>query len=477
MHDCSKIPWVSRLTNTFSLLRRSAPLFVIVVFASIDQSALKHEKPLGPRKPSVTTTCPSIMRGDLLEHSLSGADDDEDRLEEGPTEHHEQGEDEKPLARTETRAVCLLRSLVLLVLCAAAGTTTALVYKYVQDQEYDDFCQAFAYDASKVLDSYGTHARKRMEALESFSVSLTHTAVKREKKLNDRAHRNNNTTGYLQETTGTTSTSFPFVTEPDFARRASYTLESAEVLGAMWAPRVEAVELADWEAYAVENQDWLQDSIAFQVSEKQEGGDTDRFRGVVNQDVDVHVEAISPQVFRMDGNGNKVTSNTALSHYPSWQMAPASSAAEAINFDLYSDFYNQIDKVLDTKLPLLSQAVMIDDESMATMEWDNQPETSFKLLLKQFFHATDEMATFMPGPVSLLFIPVFDTWDTRTREIAGTFSVFVYWQRYLDCLLPNTDESAPLMAVLESTCHQVYSYEIMGSKATFLGYVSLWVLW
>lgn len=406
---------------------------------------------------------------------------------------------EPALAKAETRAVTIIRLVTIAVLISAALVTSWLVFWYAVDQESEDFEQAFYYDANKVIDTYKSNANQRMRALESFSTSITQFAVSRKKHeefLNEKVRGDRNGEQGPQgpprnevpnderspmEGVNVTQTEFPFVTMPEFERTATYTLESAEVLGIMFLPVVETEEKTAWGEYSVDNIAWLDESMAFQEKKKARDNQHNSARRAQEQ------PSIVPFIYVDDPETDSIKPVEGPGPYlPIWQMAPVFDLSnQFINFDMHSYFEPELAAVTTKQRPLTSAAIQFKTDS-ATEGWEDDTEPvdddifldGGSVLLYSFVDKATEndpsgMSTIQDGGgiASSMVIPVFDSWNEERRQVAGVLNVMVYWQRYLDCLLPDVEESqnAPLMAVLENTCGQSFTYEIRGTKAMFLG--------
>ena len=401
------------------------------------------------------------------------------------------------IAASETRAVTMIRTLTLTVLVCAALATTFLVYGYAADQQEQDFEQAFFYDASKVLDTYNANAAQRLKALMSFSTSITQFVLSRqrfEQKMEQNGQAGNNVPPLGQ---GHGNTSFPAVTVPEFERTATYTLESAEVLGLMFLPVVQAQDKDEWEAYSVENVDWLTESLAFQQeklkvakNEKQQQQQQQQQQQDTN---DVNGRKLAQQGANDSGEWKPNIAPFIVDYtgpatgpgpfYPIWQMAPAFNRTEFLNFDMACYFAADFETVQATQRPLMSSAMLLDTTTTDFEDGDDDNSDpglmdGGSILLNEFVNKASELNPDGSssieqggGITSNMIVPVFDVWNQEKRQVAGVLFVMVYWQRYLDCLLPDVQDTvqSPLVAVLENTCSQAYTYEIRGSQATFLG--------
>eukprot|EP00977_Amphora_coffeiformis_P016679 scaffold5224_cov135-Amphora_coffeaeformis.AAC.3 len=455
------------------------------------------------------------------DHSVALEDDCDDEDDDSPQSAQKFNGSPPQIAGNTSRAVAILRVCTICVLLAAALVTALMIWGYAYDQEIQDFEQSFQFDASKVLDTYNANANFRLDALGSFSVSMTQYALTRKMQLSTTTtttttNTNSSNNGQEQqqpppppeeqEETDEDVLSFPFVTVPDFERRAAYTLESAEVLGLTYWPKVEARQRREWEEYAVANQDWIVDSLAFQLaagrhnnnSTTNDNNNNNNIEfsflggGNVGEPSDITVDPISPFIYHFDDQGEPVIVETQDKEFsfPLWQVAPAHERVEPINYDMYVNFATEMDTIMATHLPLLTEAIVLEARNSTaattttttTTEEDGfsidnfdfrDPKVAYRFVLDQFLSKLDGEsadATSQGGPVSFFNIPVFDAWNTERRSVAGVLLVMLYWQRYLDFLLPAEATFHPMMVVLDGTCGgQQFSFEIQGPVANYLG--------
>jgi hypothetical protein len=70
-------------------------------------------------------------------------------------------------------------------------------------------------------------------------------------------------------------------------------------------------------------------------------------------------------------------------------------------------------------------------------------------------------------PITNLYYPVFDSFDLD-REMVAMYSSTIYWPTFFTGALPPS--ASGIVCVMENTCGDVFSYDINGEGATFLGY-------
>lgn len=428
---------------------------------------------------------------EIQEDDFSQAESEDSLQENHPSRNNQRQSSQ--VARGQTTAVRVIRIVTIIVLLLAAWTTTGLVFWYAFEEEVVDFEQAFAYDASKVLDTYNTNAFRRLEALESFSTSITQFAISRS-KFEDQIVTESSTPSSRNRT------SFPFVTLPDFERRARYTLESSEVLGVIFQPLVATEQRDAWNQYSVANADWLDETEESQgqPSPSQQSPQQPQpppqqpkpkpDRETDNPPLNRRLQGIMPFIFRLDEQeGTPVPEDGEGPYYPIWQSAPVFDDTFMYNYNMRQPFEPELDTVFTTQRPLTTEVFVLStdpDESVpSTVATDDEADAGIfsagasyilhQFLVKAYDDEDHDGTTIeLGGGISSAFMfPVFDKWNPSSRKVAGVLNVMVYWQLYLSCLLPDVEETlnAPLMAVLENTCQQSYTFELRGASATYVG--------
>jgi hypothetical protein len=162
----------------------------------------------------------------------------------GACEHErEKSEKEEVIAKNETKTVLRLKLVVLLVLVFSAVAVGTAVYIYTSGSEKSQFEQQFNDDSNKVLEAISSTIDKTLDSYDSLSVTLV---------------------SYARATNQT----WPFVTLPDFAVRMSKLLPLSDAVAISVAPIVTPDKRLEWEAYALEHDSWVNESMAIQETWK-----------------------------------------------------------------------------------------------------------------------------------------------------------------------------------------------------------------
>jgi hypothetical protein len=244
----------------------------------------------------------------------------------------------------QNRAVMQLRLLVLFVLLAVTFAASYSVYHYTSRQEEEAFEQHFHDQATKVVNTFFFNARQRLQALTGLTNQVTSHALN-------------------------TNATFPFVTLPDYERRASTTLQLAEVVAIVMYPIVTTEQRDAWAAYSVKNQGWVNEGLALQAQQAaEEDGETledlqSQFdKGISLNATDENVDTtkiIPPFIFKLKPGTTEATIEDGPGPYaPIWTFAPAIPTWNLVNFNSFSHptRVRELQAMVQAPAPLLSSA-------------------------------------------------------------------------------------------------------------------------
>jgi hypothetical protein len=146
---------------------------------------------------------------------------------------------EAKLAREETRALFRLRMAVLFILVASTIGVACVVHAYIQNTEETRFNDQFQNDVFKVFEAVGSTLDKSLGAFDTLSVTLVSSA----RALNQ---------------------PWPFVSLPDFAMHVAKILPQSKALYIQISPLVTPANRLEYEYFAAENDEWVDETIAIQ---------------------------------------------------------------------------------------------------------------------------------------------------------------------------------------------------------------------
>jgi hypothetical protein len=171
------------------------------------------------------------VRSDVPDDSESSADFDQTAV----------CGDSPGLAVRETKSVGRLKRVVLIVLISSAIGVAFTTYFYLSSLEEDRFHVQFQDEAHKILESVGKSLDKTLGLLDSIAVAYV-----------SHAQANNDT--------------WPFVTLPHFALKMTKVLPLSDAFVLSMVPIVTPKQRADWEAYSVAHDGWVNENMAIQES-------------------------------------------------------------------------------------------------------------------------------------------------------------------------------------------------------------------
>ena len=188
--------------------------------------------------------------------------------EEGSTSDMIGTSSQPGLAKQESKQVYRFRILMLMVLTVFAFVISGLVYFYARKAENDEFKKEFRSQGSKVITAFSDDSYRKMQALFSLSSSLTARAL-------------------------SSNSTWPFVTIPNSAQEFGPYLSLAEVAALAVFPIVPKHLRAEWEAYSVQEQGWIDEDLKATGQDEIAALSTEILEVMDNEDTATH-STISP---------------------------------------------------------------------------------------------------------------------------------------------------------------------------------------
>ena len=355
------------------------------------------------------------------------------------------------LARTEDKAVRSLRILVVLILFITAVLVSVAVYFYTSNDEEDDFEVEFAAQAARIMEQFHDSVEKTLQAMDAMSVATTSYAMSSE-------------------------LGFPRVTVPDFVFRGVSARVLSEAFFIMWSPLVTDETRGDWEAYTV--QTGLQNHQKAFVTESLMRSQQDAEYDIDFQIPDIDTSQVSgtaadfrPQIWKTEeeGFGGFEYKEPGSGPYlPIWQVTPTPPLPAIMN----NNIFDAPALAAPTNATFQSGKACIGPFTVPDFQTEEAQEVARNqfdafVFLSQY---RGDQESFEGDPISPMIYPVFDSlMSTSVQEpsIAGVFSILFYWRLYFNNILPEGMDG--VIVVLENTQGQVFTYQLDGPDATYLG--------
>lgn len=351
------------------------------------------------------------------------------------------------LANSETKAVGILRAIILLLLLITTALVSAGVYGFVSQSEQDDFRAAFEIHAKKIIESFHGTMEQRLGALGTLSDSITIHA----REFNE---------------------TFPFVTLADFAVRGAQARVKSDALTVHWIPIVTDEKRLEWEEYAFANRFQIDSAFEQDLALREDqdellglggGEESGAFRLPQEENADPNIlqdgTGYHKRIFKTTGNQTVEADGTGP-YAPLWQRSPISPQKQKslnMNFATAPVFRGVLQNLM--KDP---RSVIINKLTVPTPF--GQKKLIANLKVGQYRHNVDQ---YVEDPFSFIAYPVFDSFDSDTKQLKGMIAANLYWRVFFSDVL--SDKARGVIVVLDNSYNQTVAYRIDGSDVTFLG--------
>ena len=380
---------------------------------------------------------------------------------------------------TQTTALTRLKFIILaiFILCTIIGCTCVLII--MRNFDSDASNDIYQDTVEQVMDQVSSRWISTMTSLDSYVVTMASVGQ----------------LSYANPLSGIISTTWPFVTIPDYAVRAS-KLQSLNpsILHVGQYHVIRDDQRESWETYTTTSRGWLWQS--FLVKERQDEHDRD---GEVEDEEDAENSATVDTIRTSDRihNENGPVPLGPDFYLPLWQSSPLPMNDEfpVYNTDgrtslgISSSLEPAIPELMNSRvvvgqvrnLPLLSPGEEAEDEEFAS----NRLET------ESHVNATNNWLQEILGPDNPTFSePVSDIYYPITfgaanfvhpqqqenveehvhsegsaielnSKVVGIGSVTIQWRQFLKDLVPNGIPG--MFAVVSNTCGQEFTYQFRGN--------------
>jgi hypothetical protein len=339
------------------------------------------------------------------------------------------------IVKRESTAVFRLRFLVFMAMLFAAVGVSLSVYFLTSNNEDEEYHAQYDGSASKIITSFEDINGQKLAAISSLSIAAT---------------------SYARSQPNTT---WPFVTLNDFQQRAANIRKFSNSLYVRIIPVISEEDRPAWEDYSVKNIGWLDEARAYQ----EEKGLGFRALQAANDSQGALLDfssGIGDKIYTIGPDGPIVDQGSGP-YFPLWQESPH-FGRDTTNFNAayHPDYATYIKKSIETGKMIMGG---LDTAKPGDIH-DPDLTTSFFALLLSF--AADKPVDYLGDPMSCVYVPVFDSFDTTKKPTALIVSVFS-WATYFTGLLH--DNTPGVVIVLETTCDGPFTYKVVGEEAEYMG--------
>eukprot|EP00977_Amphora_coffeiformis_P014429 scaffold4042_cov165-Amphora_coffeaeformis.AAC.9 len=333
------------------------------------------------------------------------------------------------IAMRETGFVRKMRLLVIAVLAAATSLAGLGVFYLTYTTEKTKFEDDFQANADKVMSALSESVDTTFTAMDSLAVTIVSYAT-------------------------LTNSTWPYVTLPDFEVRSAKIRALSKVVVLNLYMRVPGEQRTSWEAYAMENNFWVNESMAVQER-------SDRYYGPIIYDW-YAVDEIHDYYEEPQPPGHE-------EYWPWWQASPAIPVWAAYNWDLLS-YSNDIaiNSIRKKHRPMFTETYNIPNpDSQEEMDEYEVDTTWFK------DYVSPEQKEKTGEPAIDIYYPLLDTLrdvtikDPENHPLVGMLSASSFWRNFLEGILPEGSDG--IVMVFENECNPTFTYQIDGPKVSYLG--------
>ncbi|CAB9524198.1 Receptor-type guanylate cyclase gcy [Seminavis robusta] len=343
------------------------------------------------------------------------------------------------IAQRESQAVFYLRLMVMAVLVASAAAVVVVTYLYMSGAEQDEFEQRFHSDADKVLESVGKTWDQVLGATDVFVLQLV---------------------AYARVSNST----WPFINMPNYNLHAGKLLKLSKAFVALTGVFVEPEQRDDWELFASQNLDWIEEGKRIQEIDPDWNKPTD-----FNNTIHYKLWAFEGQTV---GEPQPYLNN----YLPLWQQHPIipefGQQPMAVNWDAW--FLPAASKGIEAAAK--NQVAALVPAGNIAMNQSNDFEVFFKKYADTFTEQyVDLKEGEAIGPVGTMAYPIIDSLDAirlnRTQldsnKVVGMQLFFFRWRNMLVGLLPS--DSQGIVVVVTNPCKYPFTFQLDGNDVIYLG--------
>ena len=288
---------------------------------------------------------------------------------------------------------------------------------------------------------------------ERFSRTVGDAAIRQQIYLRDGLTTLATTLAVYAETNGNEEEQWPFITLPMFELHAENMRQQSNMETINFLPLVQHSERASWIEYANQkHESWVTEGHFLQT------GSLDR---LVGGDDTYH-----PYVSHRLADGSFENETELDSYFVSWQYSPPPATYDLINGNLFSvPFFASAGRAMMTLMNETVMTPVFKHVGIPTAMTKDEHKGLHSDLLDT---RSENPHAFAVHPVRRVSVPDSDNPNGGIPgDIVGVLAGAAAWDVALLDLLPEGVEG--ILAVVQNTCNQSYTYEIRGPNAMFLG--------
>ena len=313
------------------------------------------------------------------------------------------GDSSMGIGKEENAQVFKLRLLVLAAIFLAAVAVSLAIYFLTRNSEEEELESQFYGASSKVLSSFEDIIKSKLVAIGSL-------AVQSSLYVNSQPNM-----------------SWPLVTIEDWQLRASVARELSGALFARIVPVVKKETREAWEQYSVANADWLATAAAYneangigfdrRLQEEQVGEETEAEESYTVDTEDRGIDfssGIGDKIYGFDETFTPVAMQGDGPFFPLWQESPTFNR-DLTNYDTraYPDY-----------APFMLKAYETGEMSIGGLDTAPQGNTTHPDLSTSYFALMESVSAgkeviYQGDPMSSIFLPVFDDFQAKEREVVA----------------------------------------------------------
>jgi hypothetical protein len=339
----------------------------------------------------------------------------------------EENSSESISRQLSTDNVIRLRVIVFLILIVAAAGVSMLVFFISNNSQRDEFRTQFNGASEQIVEAFEAIKTERVSGLSALGVAAIAHGIDHSKN-------------------------WPFVTLSSFQERAFTMRSNSDILQVSLHSLVTEDNRDQWEEYAVSNaSEWIGDAIDYQ-----ESVGLDKIIFDYGEDF---TNATSRPIVTLE----KVPVSGGGPYLPFWEMSPFLHRGQ-VNVDFLDDPVHgtYARSCLETGA-LVFGAV----ETAPAGNMRDSPSPLTRWLAQLLSIAAGEEVEYLGDPITYVYVPIFDSFDSSTRKTVAVLSGLFSWASHFKDILPPNIRGVDV--VLRNECFESFTYRINGGEVIPLG--------